>query len=200
MESSLFSDFWQQCRQAASLQLALQENILPFKSKKTSHHHGRKSTHKEKHNLRWQHFNWQGINRLQHSNSTFFLTESEHIYTHRLSPRSGITILHHVHIPTIHNYLRNSYIMRSPVPNTFASNIFPCYNTASAMLSSIFNISNVSFPGFHSTINTFFKLFIANKPVNTTCTETIQRKKSHHFSRDRQYITNPRKPSEVINF
>lgn len=34
MESSLFSDFWPQCKQARSLQLALQENILPFKSKK----------------------------------------------------------------------------------------------------------------------------------------------------------------------
>uniref|UniRef100_A0A8D2M507 Uncharacterized protein n=1 Tax=Zonotrichia albicollis TaxID=44394 RepID=A0A8D2M507_ZONAL len=34
MEPSLFSDFWPQCGQAASLQLALQENILSFKSKK----------------------------------------------------------------------------------------------------------------------------------------------------------------------
>lgn len=34
MESSFFSDFWPQCQKALNSQLALQENILPFKSKK----------------------------------------------------------------------------------------------------------------------------------------------------------------------
>lgn len=34
MESSFFSDFWPQCQQALNSQLALQENILPPKSKK----------------------------------------------------------------------------------------------------------------------------------------------------------------------
>lgn len=175
-----------------------------IQKQKTSHHHERKSTHKEKHNSRWQHFYWQGINRLQHSNATFFLTEFEHIYTHwftedNLQNQALQSYTMIMSPPSTITLTQSSTIFLSPVPNTSASNVFPC-QTQLLPCSSPFLTQQVSFLSFHSTVNTFFKLFIANKPVNITCTETIQRKKSHKFSQDGQYITNPRKLSEVINF
>lgn len=120
----------------------------------------------------------------------------------RQSPRSGITVLHNDHIPTIHNYLRNPYTI---FHNSFTCPKYICLQYISILQFSfccalhLFQHSKSLLSRFPFNHEHFFQV-MSNKLLKITCTETIQRKKSHQFSKDGQRITNPRKLSELINF
>lgn len=141
-----------------------------IQKQKPSCHRGRKSTNKEKYNLRWQHFYWQGINSSRYSNSSFFLIQfGTHLHSQinwRKSSRLGITVLRNNHIPTTHYYLRNPYTTFHKSSSyrkyiCLSYDRFPYYNTAFVVLSILFNITNISFPGSIQTL-IFFQI-IYNK-------------------------------------